>query len=803
MTALRYALRRLTREWGYTSIHVVGLAVGLAACLLLLLYLQHERSYDRFHAGAGETVQLVRGSQMRYLPGHVGPDLADRLPDVEAAAAITPSWEPMLVRADGEPADVEAFAYASAQFFDVLDGFEALAGDPAAALRQPDGAILTRSTAERLFGSAASALGETVETMDEELLDVEAFEEKGWMDFAPRGGVPYTVRAVVGDPPTRSSVRFDMLVPAVDTGFRGWNVSSTETFLRLRPGTRLDALESRLAEYVAAHAFMMGEDGSTPLEDEVLRAQPLLDIHLRPDLDAPEGTGPRQYLLVFSAAALLILLIASANYVNLATARATTRAREVGVRKTVGANRAQLWVQFLLEAGMVVAAALGLALLLVALALPWFSSVLGVELSLAPLATPLGVGVLLALFVAITAASGAFPAAVLSQFRPARVLKGAPTPSGSGRWLRRGLVVFQFAASVGLVLAMLGVQRQMDYIREARLGALDSQVIVVDNSAGALDGGYDVFRQELAADPAVAHVTTGTPPTGSRFTTVSTLREGDDPSPVSIVYAGEGYAETLGLTIVAGTGLAGPHPPSVDTPALVNQTAVAASDLAGPEGAVGALDTPFNSGDVVGVVEDYHFEPFDTAIKPLVILPAEGAQGSVLVRLEGGQVASGLAAVEAAWGRHVPDRPVRAAFLDETLDASYQTERRMGGLFRAFAFLGVLVAAMGLFGLAAYTAELRAKEVGIRKVLGASVARLVALLSRDFVALVAVAFVVAAPLATVGLHRWLDGFVYRADPDAWLLAWAGGLVLVVALVAVGGQAFRAARADPMRALRTE
>ena len=803
MTALRYTFRRLAREWGYTAIHVVGLAVGLAACVLLLLYLQHERSYDRFHAGAGQTVQLVRGGQMRALPRHVGPDLADRLPDVEAAATLTLAWEPMLVRAEGEPADVDGFAYASAQFFDVLDGFAPLAGDPAAALRQPDGAVLVRSLAERLFGSAEAALGQTVETRDEEVLDVKTFEEQGRMAFASREDVPYTVRAVVDDPPTRSSVQFAMLVPAVDTGFRGWNVSDTETFLRLRPGTRLDAFESRLADYVAAHAFMMGENGSHPLEDEVLRAQPLLDVHLRPDLDAPEGTGPRQYLLVFSAAALLILLIASANYVNLATARATTRAREVGVRKTVGANRAQLWVQFLLEAGVVVAAALALAMLLAAIALPWFNSVLGVGLSLSSLATPLGAGVLLALFAAITAASGAFPAAVLAQFRPARVLKGAPTPSGSGRWLRRGLVVFQFAASVGLVLAMLGVQRQMDYIRDVRLGALDSQVVVVDNGARALDGRYDVFRQELTADPAVASVTTGTPPTQSLFTTVSTLREGDDPSPLSLVFAGEGYVETLGLSLVAGTGLAGPHPPSVDTPALVNQTAVAASDFAGTGGAVGALDTPFNGSDVVGVIEDYHFEPFDTAIKPLVIVPTDNVQGSVLVRLEAGQVAAGLAAVEAAWDRHVPDRPVRAAFLDETLDASYQTELRVGSLFRAFALLGVLVAAMGLFGLAAYTAELRAKEVGIRKVLGASAARLVGLLSRDFVALVAVGFVLAAPLATIGLRRWLDGFVYRADPDAWLLAWAGGLVLVVAVAAVGGQAFRAARADPMRALRAD
>jgi putative ABC transport system permease protein len=802
MTTLRYALRRLAREWGYTSIHVVGLAVGLAACLLILLYLQHERSYDRFHSAPDRTVQLVRGSQVRHLPGHVGPDLAERLSSVEAAAAISAAWEPMLVRVDGEAADVEGFAYASPQFFDVFDGFTVLAGDPTAALHRPDGAVLTRSLAERLYGSAESALGRALETVDEEVLDGDALEEKGWMSFASRGAVPYTVRAVVDDPPTQSSVQFSLLVPALDTGFRGWNVSSTETFLRLRPGTGLDGFEDRLAEYVDAHAFMVGEGGASPVQDEVLRAQPLPEAHLRPDLDAPEGTGPRQYLLVFAAAALLILLIASANYVNLATARATQRAREVGVRKTVGASRAQLWGQFLLEAGVVVAAALTLGVGLAALALPWFSGLLGVELSLVSLATPLGAGVLLALFVVITAASGAFPAFVLSQFRPARVLKGAGAP-GSGLWLRRGLVVFQFAASVGLVLAMLGVQRQMDFIRDARLDALDSEVVVVDNSAGALDARYDVFRQELAADPAVAHVTTGAAPTGSRFTTTSTLRDGADPTPVSVVFAGEGYVETLGLTVVAGTGLAGPHPPSVDTPVLVNETAVAASDLAGPEGAVGALDTPFNGGDVVGVVEDYHFEPFDTAIKPLVILPAEGAQGTVLVRLEAGRVAAGLAAVEAAWNRHVPDRPVRTAFLDEALDESYQAERRMGGLFRAFALLGIVVAAMGLFGLAAYTAELRAKEVGIRKVLGASVARLVGLLSRDFVVLVAVAFAVAAPLATVGLRRWLDGFVYRADPDVWLVAWAGGLVLLVALVAVGGQALRAATADPVRALRSE
>ena len=800
---LRFAVRRLTREWGYTLIHVTGLAVGLAACLLIALYLQHERSYDRFHSAADRTVQIVRGTTMRALPGHVGPDLAERLSDVEAAAAIETAWEPMLVRVEGEPTDIEGFAYATPQFFDVFDGFELVAGNLGSALRQPDGAVPVRSLAERLYGSAEAALGQSLETMDEEVLDREAFEEQGWMSFERREAVPYTVRAVVDDLPTQSSVQFSLLVPYVDTGFRGWNVSNAETFLRLRPGTRLDAFEDRLTEYVADHAYMMEEGGAHPVQDEVLRLQPLPEVHLRPDLGAPEGTGPLQYLFVFSAAALLILLIASANYVNLATARAAQRAREVGVRKTVGASRMQLWGQFLVEAGAVVAVALGVGLLLAAVVLPWFNDLLGVRLSLSALATPVGVGVLLALLAVITVASGAFPAFVLSQFRPARVLKGAPTPSGSGRWLRRGLVVFQFAASVGLVLAMLGVQRQMEFIRTARLDALDSQVVIVDNGSGALDAGYDAFRQELAADPSVASVTTGAAPNGSRFTTFSVLREGEESSPISLVFAGEGYVETLGLDLIAGTGLGGPHPPSVDKPVLINETAVAASDLGAAGTPIGALDTPFNGGDVVGVVRDYHFESFHTPIKPLVILPTEGAGSNVLVRLEAGEVATGLAAIEAAWNRHVPERPIRTAFLDVSLDESYQTELRMSGLFRAFALLGIVVAVMGLVGLATYTAELRTKEVGIRKVLGASVASLVALLSREFALLVVVAFGVAAPLGTILLRRWLDGFVYHIEPDVGLAAWTGGLVLLVALVAVGTQALRAATADPVRALRSE
>ena len=808
MTTLRYALRRLSSEAGYTAIHVGGLAVGAAACLLILLYIQHELSYDRLHENADQIVQIVaedtdQESFARQVPGHLAADLAARLPEVEEAAGIESVPSEMLVEVEGERTYVSGFAYATPTLFDVFDGFRALAGDPSEALRQPGGAVLSASLAARLFGSADAAVGQTLATLDERLLEIVAGEGGTRMSFEDRGATPYTVRAVVEDPPTQSTVQFSALVPRIDTGFRGWNLKNTDTYLRLRTGTAVAAVEAELAGYVEDHAYMGAGEYRSSVTGTVLHLQPLTEVHLTPDLGAGPGAGPGQYLALFAAGALLILLIASANYVNLATARAVHRSREVGVRKTVGASRLQLWGQFLAEAGLVVGAALALGVVLAAAVLPSFEALLGVDLSLGVLATPLGIGVLAALFVAVTLGSGLVPAVVLARFRPAVVLKGAPTASGSGQWLRRGLVLFQFTASAVLIIATLGVGRQMDFVREARLDALDSQVVVVEDRMTALSSGFDAFKQELLADPAVASVSMGTPPNGVGFMTGTTLREGGEPTMLGVAFVGEDYVETLGLQIKEGTDLSGPHPPSVDRPVLINEAAVAASDLAALPTAVGALDTPFNNGDVVGVVEDYHYESFHAPIAPIVIMPADWAESQVLVRLREGQIAAGLDAVERTWNAYVPDRPLQFAFLDESLDEGYRAELRMSELFRGFALLGVLVAVVGLFGMAAYTTQSRTKEIGIRKVLGASVMGLVSLLSREYVALILAALAVAVPLALLGMDRWLSGFAYRADPTAALVIGAGGLLLAAALVAVGAHVLRAATADPVHALRSE
>jgi putative ABC transport system permease protein len=539
---LTVTLRRLRRQPGYAALNVTGLAVGVAACLVIALYVHHEWTYDRFHPDADRVVRVLVETEdgvSPSLPASLAAHLQADLPEVEAGTGFDGEPE-LLIEANGKTFYEDGGLRASAGFFDVFQGFEAVHGDPQAALREPGAVVLTRPVAETYFGDT-NPVGETFTVRDEERIDAQAFREETRFAVETRPRAPYTVAAVVEAPPSNSTVDFRFVLSRPADVLDHWNMRGTTSYLRLRPGADREALGAKMLAVAAQHYEEADPEG------RAMHAQPLPDVHLDPSLGRDARVGPAQYLAIFTLAALLILVIACVNYMNLATARAADRAREVGVRKSIGAGRGAIRRQFLGEALVFAALAVGVGLALAQAALPLFRRILGVELSLATLATPGALAGLVGGTLLVGLAAGSYPAFVLARFEPVRVLKGRVTPTGGTALLRRGLVVFQFAASVALVLATAIVHEQMDLVRAERLNVPAEEVLAVANRGKALDGGrYQALRDRLLADPAVARVTTGPMPGRVNLRLGTDLDTTGQFDQLGALVVGAEYPETLG-----------------------------------------------------------------------------------------------------------------------------------------------------------------------------------------------------------------------------------------------------------------
>ncbi|WP_412070027.1 ABC transporter permease [Rubrivirga sp. IMCC43871] len=797
---LRIALRALRRDAGYAALNGVGLTVALACCALIALFARAELSFDRFHHNADRLVlvgvesrlgQEVDQSVSSSYPVHLA---AATAPGVEAATVMSMRASTTPILRPGERIDEADVMFASADFFDVFD-FPAVAGDPAAALAGPGQAVLSESGARRLFGSVAGALGQPFRAE------------------AQRDTQDVEVAAVVADPPRTSSVRFEVLLPTAelsesDRAPDSWGMRKWQTAARLTPGTTTAAFDTQMAAAVAPRTQAALDAGHDP---ERYFAVPLIYYRLS-ELNRADGfLGDPAYLALFSAAAALVLLLGLINYVNLATARAARRSREVGVRKALGAGRGAVAAQFLAEA-VVLTVLSGLAALVVAaLAVPAFNAGFGTDLRAADLDAPFVIAVLAA-SVVVGLLAGAYPAAGLARLDPASVLRGASSRSGkpSRNTLRRGLVAVQFAVAIGLIAATGSVLRQVDYASEADLGFEAEGVVAIplkpDRGPGVpWEAAFDVVRQS----PHVAAATTATSYPGAVCCRFS-IPLGDDRPDEFIMYANldaeAGYTDVLGLDLVAGR-------PVLDGEAatVVNEAFVDAMGWPSAEAAIGRTIEANAELEVVGVARDFRFESWRTAVEPAAIHEAadNAAWGypksyrSVLVRFEPGRQAEGLAALRQGWDRLGTDQPFEPAPLADTVAEMYASERRLAGVLGGFALVAVIVACLGLVGLAAYTAQRRTKEIGVRRALGASVGQVVALLSREYAVLLALAAVVAVPAAVLAVRTWLEGFAYRAPLSPLLFVGAIALTALLALAVVGVQAARAARISPTTALRTE
>lgn len=794
-SALVTTLRNLRRNRGFAALNVVGLAVGMACVVLIALFLRDELSFDRFHANGERVVRMdvdFLSSEGEPDPGTrtqgiLAPALADRFPEVERAVRLM-GTEPVF-RVGTELIEPGRLYYADPEVFDVFT-LPLVAGDPDAALDAPGRLVLDETTARALFGRT-DVVGEAVES----------------------GERTFLVSGVMADVPRRSHLQFVALASLStleDPGwfYQNWFSVNFLTYVLLREEAGLEAFQAKLPAFVEAVA---GDEMRQSGQRLALHATPLRDLYLRSDRAAADVQGNEATLAILAAVALFVLLIAGVNFTNLATARSLDRAREVGVRKALGAGRSALAAQFLVEAVALCVLAFTLGLVLAQLVLPAFNALADKPLTLLDLG-PWALG-LAALALGVGVLAGAYPALVLSGFRPAEVLTGRFMTGQRGAALRRGLVVVQFGVSIALIAGTLVVFGQLRYM-ESRdlgldLGGADSQLVVLP-----FGGDEGVTRQLPAVKrrlldlPGVTGVASSiTAPTGSRPGAGGELERPDGARrdfDVTMYLVDSSFVDVYGMKVVAGAAPGAVTLADSSAAFVLNETAVREAGYAAPEAVLGKRAAFWGiEGDVVGVVKDFHIEGLQNPVEPLALVATPQFQNVLTLRVRTAGLPATLAAVGDVWAEVAPARPYSYRFLDEDFGAQYVAERRFGRLFSALAALAVVIACLGLFGLAAYETSKRMKEIGVRRVLGATVAQIVVLLSHNVALLVGVALLLAGPLVMLWADRWLAGFAYAA-PAGWReLAVAGAMVLGVALLTVGVQATRAAIADPVRALRSE
>ncbi len=807
---LKTATRNLYKRKFYATLNIAGLAIGMAVCLLLFQYVAFETSYDAFHDNHDTLYRFTytslqsdgdESSEPYSWFGLKAPVL-EAVPEVQAVVRTHPNYSPAIIaRTDDTGARKavreagENLLYTDPEFLQTFS-LAWLHGDETTALTEPGTMVLSASAAERYFDTT-DVLGQTLDVRGQE-------------------NVVYTIVGVFEDVPANSHFTFDFLMTLENvlqgSQYReasGWGWTNFVNYIQLRPDADPAAVEAKLREVLYTHKRESWEPRNI---DVRVGLQPITDIHLRSDFDYDEhvGGGSARTVYFFALVALFVLIIAWVNYINLATARALERAREVGVRKVVGARKSQVIAQFLLESALTNALALVLALALTALALPYLNAVAGTDITLSTWREPRLWGALLAVFGAGTLLASLYPAFVLSAFQPVTVLKGTLGTAGTRNWLRQGLVVFQFAASIALLTGTYIVYQQVSYMRTADLGVDLDQVLIVERP-GIIDDmevfreNRSVFREQLLAQAAIKDVAISTTVPGGNFSFTSNVRrEAADPSdthPFQVSWVTPNFPDLYELELLAGR-LLDEVQDDDSRGVLVNETLVRDVGFASVEAAVGAtiMISNDNPVTVVGVLEDYNWMSVKEAPAPAGLAVTTGGR-YFSIKIEGGEVRETVETVQGIYEALFPGNPFEYFFADRFFDEQYRADQRFGTLFGFFSALALVVACLGLIGLAAYATAQRTKEMGVRKVLGASAPSIARLLFAHFAKLVTVALVITAPLMYFAADQWLSGFATRINVQPWLFVVPGLLVLLVALLTVSYHTLRIATLNPVKALR--
>ncbi len=799
------ALRMLRKHKGYAFINIFGLAIGLTCFLLISLIVQFELSYDRFHENADRIYRIAKENPASYYLGSnrwtVTPEplagaLMDEFPEVEHAAQIVKATS-LLEYNDRR--FYEDGIYATEHFFQVFS-FPLLQGDPRTALVDPQSIILTESLARKYFGDA-DPMGQTLTVTH----SGEHFTGENEM----------IVTAIVEDVPANSHFSFDFLIPPsssqeLSQWFGHWDSNSYLTYVSLHPDHSQPAFAAKLSTLAEKHLSQVAYYQEHPDKIGTYYPQALTDIHLRSHLNGEFSTnGDIKYVYLFSGIALLILLIACINYINLATARSTTRAKEVGVRKVMGAHRGQLIGQFMSEAIMPSVLALLIAVLLVALLLPTFNALTGrsMVLDLAQQGGLLATLLLVGLGVGILA--GSFPSFSLSSFHPVRMMKGRLQQNGSKTTLRNVLVIVQFTITIVLMVGTIVIQRQLHFIQNETTGLNRDQIIMIEVEDQTLyDDRYAALKQTLQRHPNVLGVTAAQAnPTDIGAASRASAWEGAEEGQSLMVYRSiiqHGYLDLFGLELVEGRDFSEAIASDSREGMLINETL---KQQLGWDSAVGKwFNFHGREARITGVVKDFNFHSFHHDIAPLALFLDSGwwfPFQRIFVKVSPDGMQETIAFLEESMAAFSPSYPFDYTFMDDAYNRMYQTETRLGSLLSYFTFLALFLACLGLLGLAAFMAQQRTKEIGVRKVLGATLSDILVLLSKDFTRLVVIAFILAAPMAYFAQSQWLQAFAHRISVGWGTFMLAGGAVLLIAWLTVSYQTIRAAQANPVKSLRYE
>ncbi len=793
----KIAWRNILRNKLFSFINLIGLSIGISCCVLIFIYVQHELSYDTFNEKADRIYRVTsvvyqEKKEERFAPTSpvTAQKIQDGFPEVEKIVRLAFAGK-LLSYKDKTFYDTKTL-FVDSTFFDVFS-FPLLEGNSQKALTAPNTVVLTQKVAKKYFGNE-SPLGKMLKLHD-------------------AGNVMVT--GVMKDIPLNSHINFDCIISRStifeihknepswkEENEKSWLNCDSYSYVLLKNKVDPKQFETKVNAYLTKETAGLKKDVGMWMNVSI---QPLLDIHLKSKVDH-EFRGTKNsdisYVYIFSATALLILLIACCNFINLSTAKSLNRSKEIGLRKVIGARRKQLILQFLGESVLFSVIASVVSLLLVLIFLPLFNTFIETNLGF----TSTIVWLYLAIIFSVGLLAGLYPALLMSSFSPIRSLKGKISHGIADIIFRKGLVVFQFSIATILIIVTSMILRQLDFIQNRNIGLNKEQVLTIElRGIGQQKG--DVLVKELSKNPKVLS-TSLTNFTFKGIPNITVLPEGFAMTELTgcpVISVDENFIKTMQIDILEGRNFSKDYPTDVNEAFMVNEAAVKEFRWKNPKDAIGKkVEWAYDKrGKVIGVVKDFNFASMKENVKPLLIHIFKQWHGTVIARLKTDDLSKTMKELEATFKTIAGDAPFKATFMEDDFNALYQSEKNMRSVLGTFTFLAVLVACLGLFGLAAFIIKQRFREIGIRKVLGSSVSGIVQLLSKDFLKLVIISILVASPIAWYIAHKWLQDFAYKVDISWWIFIFSGVMAIAIAFMTVSLQAIKAATANPVKSLRTE
>jgi len=785
----KIAFRQILRHKGYSFINISGLATGMTCCILILLWVQDELCYDRFHDNIEELCRIVQEYQntdgthysIALTPEPLGPFLEEEFPEIINATRYRPYYR-ALIEYENRGFYENGFCFADPAFFKMFT-FPFISGDPERALEDPNSVVITESIAAKYFGNEYP-VGKTLRMEDQ-------------YDFYVSG----VIRNIPGNSHIKFDFigQFDMFLEGFNWGGgRGWGSHSYYTYIQLQDQSNILDLNAKVFDFLKKF---------NPETTNKLVLQPVREIYLYSHFTSDLGGDSKDksvYVYVFSIIALFVLLIACINFMNLTTARSGSRAKEIGMRKVTGAQRSNIIIQFFSESLLITFIALVFSFILVLLLLPVLNTLSAKQLtfdSLINIRILLGLGGI-ALITGIIA--GSYPALFLSSFKPVKVLKGAMISSSKNSLFRKALVVIQFTLSSILIISTLVVYNQVNFIRNKKLGYNKDYILYFPRN-GELQKRYESFKNELLQSSGIEGVTASLVlPTSTTYATTGIDWEGKKPGDevkIHHVMVDHDYLKTFNMEITDGRDFSREFASDENEAYILNETAVRQIGLESPVGKRFSLHN--SEGTIIGVVKDFHFKSLHKKIEPLVLRISYNWLKHIFVRISAENISETIRSIAKVHDQFNPDYPFEFTFLDEEIDNLYKTERQIGILFRYFTFLSVIISCLGLLGLTSYMVVQRTKEIGIRKVMGASSRGIFILISKEFLLTVGSAIIIAWPVSWFFMNRWLENFAYNINIGIGIFAISGLLIPGIALIAVSSQTLKAARVNPVDSLKYE